>query len=191
MVSYASRPAHDLLRDEAARFHQVPASLVVVTHECARCGSGAHGRPVLLATAALRRPAYVSVARAGDLSIVAVTDAGPVGIDVEVEGAAGFTGFADVALHVDEDGADAVDPTRVWVRKEALLKAYGLGLSVDPSQVRIDDDGLAAWDSPHPRPAAVWLRDLAVPGHVAAVAVLPAAGLDVARLAVAMAPVVD
>jgi hypothetical protein len=61
------------------------------------------------------------------------------------------------------------------VRKEALLKAYGLGLAVDPSDVSIDDDGLVAWGSSHRSPGPVWLRDLVVPGHVVAVAVLPPA----------------
>jgi 4'-phosphopantetheinyl transferase len=109
---------------------------------------------------------------------MAITDAGQVGVDVEAEGAADFAGFADVALHPDERAMTPVDPTRVWVRKEALLKAYGLGLAVDPSDIRLDDDGLATWDSPHRPPGPVWLRDLAVPGHVVAVAVLPDQDVD-------------
>jgi len=160
VVVYDAVPAQDLLRAEAARFHQV----------------------------AVRHPAYVSLARAGDLSVVAVTDAGPVGVDVEAQGAADFAGFADVALHPGERATTADDPTRVWVRKEALIKAYGLGLAVDPSDVRLDDDGLAAWDSPHRPPGAVWLRDLAVPGHVAAVAVLPHAEDDVEGLMLTVRP---
>jgi 4'-phosphopantetheinyl transferase len=138
----------------------------------------------VLATAAVRHPAYVSLARAGDLSVVAVTDAGRVGIDVEPEGAADFAGFEDVALHPGELGANATDPTRVWVRKEALLKAYGLGLLVDPTDIRIDDDGSATWDSPHRPPGQILLRDLEVPGHVVSVVVLPAADHDLAGLAV-------
>jgi 4'-phosphopantetheinyl transferase len=186
VVAYGAVPAPELLRAEAARFHEVPASEVVLVHECPRCGSSAHGRPQLVATASVRHPAYVSLARAGDLSVVAVTDAGPVGVDVEAEGAADFAGFPDVALHPGERETSADDPTRVWVRKEALLKAYGLGLAVDPSDVRLDDDGLASWDSPHRPPGVVWLRDLAVPGHVVAVAVL--AEHDIEGLSVATRP---
>ena len=177
-VEYGARPAHDLLREAAARFHRVPVSHVVLSHECVRCGSDQHGRPFVLATAAIRRPAYVSLARAGDVSVVAVTDAGPVGVDVEVEGAAELADVADVALHPDERGT--LDPTRAWVRKEAVLKAYGLGLVVEPSDVRVDHDGLAAWDSPHPSPGTVWLRDIAAPGLVLAVAILP--DVDLATL---------
>lgn len=114
--------------------------------------------------------------------MVAITDAGPVGVDVEAEGAADFAGFGDVALHPGERANAPADTTRVWVRKEALLKAYGLGLAVNPSDVRLDDDGLVTWDSDHRPPGTVWLRDLAVPGHVAAIAVTALANHDLADL---------
>jgi len=188
VVAYGALPAHAALRAEAARFHRVSPAQIVLVHECPRCGSEAHGRPRLIPTAAVRHPAHVSLARAEDFSVVAITDAGPVGVDVEAECAADFAGFEDVALHPRERAAAADDPTRVWVRKEALLKAYGLGLVVDPSDVRLDDDGLATWDSPHRPPGAVWLRDLAVPGHVMAVAVLPLTQRDLAGLSAAMRP---
>jgi 4'-phosphopantetheinyl transferase len=188
VVAYGVQPAHAVLRAEAARFHQVPPATIVLVHECPRCGSDTHGRPLLVATAAARHPAYVSLARAGDLSVAAITDAGPVGVDVEAEGAADFAGFADVALHPGERGTTDSDPTRAWVRKEALLKAYGLGLAVDPSDVRLDDGGLAAWESEHRLPGPVWWRDLAVPGHVAAVALLPLAGVDLAGLSATVRP---
>ena len=188
VVAYGAVPAHEALRAEAARFHQVPVDRIVVAHECARCGSDAHGRPRILATSAVRQPAHVGLARAGDLSVVAVTDAGPIGVDVEAEGAAGFEGFAGVALHPDERAATPADATRAWVRKEAMLKAYGLGLAVDPSDVRLDDDGLVAWDSFHRPPDAVWLRDLVVPGYVVAVAVLPVAEHDMSGLSATVRP---
>jgi 4'-phosphopantetheinyl transferase len=188
VVAYGVRPAHALLRDEAARFHGVPPENIVLVHECPRCGSEQHGRPRLLATAAVRRPAYVSLARAADLSVTAVSDAGPVGVDVEADRAADFTGFEDVGLHPGEHATTGPDRTRAWVRKEALLKAYGLGLVVDPRDVRLDEDGLVTWDSHHRPPGPVWLRDLALPGHLIAVAVLPRVGQDVAGLSVTVSP---
>ncbi len=186
VVSYGDEPAHALLRAEAARFHDVEPRQIVVVHECPRCGSGEHGRPRLLPTARLRSPAYVSLARAGGLSVVAITDAGQVGVDVEAEGAAEAAGVREVALHPDERSEPRADLTRIWVRKEALLKAYGLGLAVDPADVRLDDDGTVAWDSDHPSPGAVWFRDLAVAGHVATVVVVPDAGQETDELSVTM-----
>lgn len=173
VVGYGEVPAHDLLRAMAARFHSVPVDRIVLGHDCPRCGGDDHGRPVLLPTSSLRAPAHVSLARAGSMSVAAVTDAGPVGIDVEATGAAGFEGYADVALHPDEHAGND-DPTRAWVRKEALLKAYGLGLAIDPREIRIDGTGLEAWESAHPAPAEMRVRDIDVPGHTAALVVLAA-----------------
>jgi 4'-phosphopantetheinyl transferase len=183
VVAYGALPAHDLLRAEAGRFHRVPPDRIVLGHACPRCGSDEHGRPYLLPTATLRRPANVSLARAGDLSVVALSDTGAVGVDLEPDGAADFPGFDDVARHADERGTDA---TIVWVRTEALLKAHGLGLAVDPRDVGIDADGSVTWDSPHAPPGPAWLRDLAVPGHVGAVVVLP--DHDVADMSVTVGP---
>lgn len=183
VVTYGALPAHDLLRGEAARFHDVPPDRIVIAHACPRCGSDEHGRPHLLPTASVRTPAHVSLARAGELSVVALTDAGPVGVDVEPARAAGFPGFDDVARHPVEQG---IDPTVSWVHTEALLKAHGLGLAVDPRDVGIDADGSVTWDSPHSPPGPAWLRDLAVPGHVASVVVLP--DHDVADVSVTVGP---
>ena len=169
MVAYAEVPAHELLRAEAARFHGVPSDRIVLGHECPRCGSDEHGRPVLRATAALRTPAHVSLSRAGALSVVALTEAGPVGVDVEAPGAAEFAGFDDVAL---APGERAADRTRAWVRKEAVLKALGLGLALDPRDVVVDGDGRVSWASAEAGPDGARLQDLDVPGHVVAVAVL-------------------
>lgn len=172
-VAYGHAAAHELLRAEAGRFHGVPGERIVIGHVCPRCGSDEHGRPFLVPTASLRDPAHVSVARADDLSVVAISDVGPVGVDVEPRGAARFAGFDDVGLHPDERHARADDPTLLWVRKEALLKAAGMGLLVDPGLVRVDASGLLAWDAEGRPPGPVLLRDVDVPGHVASVVVLP------------------
>ncbi|MFC6239117.1 4'-phosphopantetheinyl transferase family protein [Longivirga aurantiaca] len=186
VVAYGVRPAHELLREAAGRFHGVPPTTIVLGHECPRCGSDEHGRPLLLPTAAVRAPAHVSLARAGDLSVVALTDVGPVGVDIEAVGAAAFPGFDDVARHPDERGTDA---TASWVRTEALLKAHGFGLAVDPRDISIDADGSVTWDSPHEAPGPAWLRDLEVPGHVVAVVALPEQ--DVTGMSVVVEPASD
>ena len=70
-------------------------------HSCPFCGSIEHGRPCL------EGPIDVSVAHAGGLTVVAVSSAGPVGVDVEVD--------ADVT----------------WVRREAVGKALGVGILLE------------------------------------------------------------
>ena len=88
----------ELLRGEVARFHGVPVQVIEIARTCPRCGSSDRGRPRVRATDALPRPASVSLSRAGRFSVVAVTDAGPVGVDVEAPGAADFPGFDGVAV---------------------------------------------------------------------------------------------
>ena len=92
-------------------------------HTCPRCGSVEHGRPYVDA------PVEVSIAHAPGLTVVAVSEAGPVGVDVEVQ--------------ADQE----------WVSKEAVGKAYGTGLLVAD-------------------PGPAWVCGLAIPGHVAALALL-------------------
>ena len=150
---------------------------------CPWCGSEGHGRPVVAGRA---RP-YLSVARAGPLTMVAVCETAPVGVDLERFGAAGRTG--EGLLHPAEPAVGGVDLTRTWVRKEALLKATGHGLRIDPATVALtapdQPPELLAWpDAPAP---TVRIHDVdAVPGHVAALAVVSAD--PVAPLAVRVSP---
>ena len=176
MVVHGHVPADELLAEEVARFHGVPVHVVEIARTCPRCGSSDHGRPRVRANETLPRPASVSLSRAGSFSVVAVTDAGAVGVDVEAPGAADFPGFDGVALHPEESLDATTSSTQVWTRKEALLKACGLGLDVDPATFRLDVDGIGAWTSSAPAPGPVWWRDLQLPDHVSAVAVLPAPG---------------
>ncbi|HSV40525.1 MAG TPA: hypothetical protein VLI04_17310 [Nocardioidaceae bacterium] len=69
-----------------------------VHHTCPHCGSIEHGRPYVDA------PVAVSVAHTAGLTMVAVSSAGPVGVDVEADAA----------------------PS--WVQREAVGKAHGVGL---------------------------------------------------------------
>jgi 4'-phosphopantetheinyl transferase len=122
---------------------EVTGSDDVVLHQrCERCG-GPHGRPTV--TVGGQPGPHVSMAHAGDLVVVAVAS-NPVGVDVE-------------------PGDD-----RGWVRLEAVLKATGHGLDVDPSLLDVDERGITRWDGPGPTPA-LRLVDLDLaPGYVAAVA---------------------
>ena len=90
-----------------------------------------------------RPPLHVSLAHAGDRVVVAATDLGPVGVDVELDSCAEFAGFDAVSLAESERQELAALPsvhrmtgrTQMWVRKEAVLKATGDGLTVDPRRV--------------------------------------------------------
>lgn len=73
-----------------------------------------------------------SLSHAGDLVAIAVArDAGMIGVDIEpVESMSLLDGLAGSVLHPQEtgDGDALID---AWVRKEAVLKAVGSGLSID------------------------------------------------------------
>lgn len=106
-----------------------------IDHLCATCGGDDHGRPVLHGAAL-----HVSLSRTRTAVAVAVSADAPVGIDVEQVAAAGFDGFDDVALAAGERAGDAQARARAWSRKEAVLKARGTGLSVDPRTVDVRRD---------------------------------------------------
>jgi len=126
---------------------------VVIRSACAACGGTDHGRPAVAADpvdgdARAGRPPQLSLAHAADVVAVAVSTAGPVGVDLEPV-AAVFDGFDGVALGAGEarrigasGGLDAhAVRLRAWVRKESVLKATGRGLAVDPRDVDLDDAG--------------------------------------------------
>ncbi|KRC64854.1 hypothetical protein ASE12_08815 [Aeromicrobium sp. Root236] len=127
-----------------------------IVRACRSCGSDRHGKPYVVG---LDSPVHVSLSRTGGLAALAVTDAGPVGIDVE----ALLTGGAsDVAT---------------WVRKESVVKATGHGLTVDPDLVEVTPPGsapaLIGWPEDEPLGSPVWMYDVECPaGYVAAAAVL-------------------
>ncbi len=171
--------AERLLRTGAAGWSDVPEADVRLLRLCPACGSDRHGRP-LLAPVRGRTLPFVSISRAGPVTVVALCDAGAVGVDVEPAAAAGFPGFDAVALHPRETAPGPHDRTLTWVRKESLLKATGQGLDVDPAWVRLtapsEPPALVSWAGPDPPRQPVWMHDLdTVAGHVAAVSVLAAA----------------
>jgi 4'-phosphopantetheinyl transferase len=145
--------AHLLLRRAVGELRGCPSAAVVVSHRCDVCG-GEHGRPSVEIDG--RRGPHVSIARGGALVVVAVA-AEPVGVDVERL----------------ERGSDTAELT-TWVRTEAVLKATGLGLTVDPSSVGLDVRGdeprLVGWDGPGRRPV-MRIADVATEaGHLVSVA---------------------
>jgi 4'-phosphopantetheinyl transferase len=176
-----------LLRHAVAGLGARTPDEVTVGRWCRGCARLAdHGRPVVLDDAGgVERDVHLSVAHAGDVVVAAVTLAGRVGVDVERVAGTGFEGFDDAVLTVRERAhvrqlraADrAAWRARTWTRKEALLKATGHGLTVEPRSVDVMDPHVgwpaALADDLRP-PDLAHLVDLPVlaPGHVATLAVL-------------------
>ena len=138
-VRQASRfvQARALLRGVLGARLRCPAADVTLQVVCPGCG-GEHG-PVLLAGGA---GPFLSVTRAGPLIAVAVTDHGPVGVDVESYAAVAAAPLAGIGLAVTghrhlRRAADPRAPARAWVSTEAALKAAGTGLRTDPADVEI------------------------------------------------------
>ena len=148
---------------------------VTHTHLCPRCGSDAHGRPVLTG----RRDLGISVAHTDEVTAVAGVEGTSVGVDLEPVGVAGRPSIAAVLLHPHEHAGDAEELTRTWVRKESLLKALGTGLSVDPREVELTGPGEAPQARRLPAPfgdVAVRMQDLGLgASHVGCVSVLSTA----------------
>jgi 4'-phosphopantetheinyl transferase len=138
-----------------------------------------HGRPTVDLP-----DVEVSVSHTGRYVAVAITRAGPVGVDVEtVPDAYGeLLTWACTAREVAGVG-DATDFAQMWTRKEAVLKATGTGLRRDPREVVVtnpDEPPALIGLGNGPLPACS-LHDLSLDTeHIGAVAVLTAAQIDIA-----------
>ena len=107
----------------------LPPEKVPLRRDCDGCGRP-HGRPYLPGG-----EYHLSVSHSGDWVAVAITDLGPVGIDVERH-TARAAGLAEAVLAPAEAEAYARLPEAeraaaliaYWTRKEAVLKATGDGL---------------------------------------------------------------
>jgi 4'-phosphopantetheinyl transferase len=114
----------------------VTADVVNSGRLCAQCGSSRHGRPWLRAYGVTH---HVSLSRSGGHLVTVLADA-PVGIDVESVADVARRWDAGLVLAPDEDPATDVDRARAWVRKEAVLKQRGTGLSTPMTEVVLADE---------------------------------------------------
>ena len=116
-----------LLRGLAGELLGIAADEVALSATCADCG-GPHGAPVIAGT-----DLRVSLSHADGLAVAVARRGAAVGVDVErsvlpaerLAAIGTLTGRASV---------------RHWTRVEAVLKADGRGLRVDPSLVVIDTE---------------------------------------------------
>lgn len=168
--------AHAMLRVLVGQRLDVDPRLLTFTPR------GDYGKPELV-----YRPhrVHVNLASAGDRVVCAVTEHGPVGVDVEshsvIADANRFGELDRILLTSAErrllaDTGDRVGSlTRWWVRKEAVLKASGEGLTVEPTTLQMsaphEAPQLLGWRG-RPVPE-LWMSDLDVgTGYEAAVVVV-------------------
>lgn len=126
-----------LRRELGARLGLAPDAVPLTRLPCPLCG-GAHGRPAVAGATGERL--HFSLSHAGDLVLLAFAPV-PVGADVESHPSAATTAETARALHPDERAELASLPApqrpaafaRCWTRKEAYLKARGVGLGEDPA----------------------------------------------------------
>lgn len=131
---------------------------IEIRQRCARCG-GPHGRPTVVVAG--RRSPFVSWSSSGDRTVV-VVDRSPVGVDA--------VGHEDLVS---------------WARTEAVLKATGHGLDVDPALLEIASGRVRRWDGPGRRPR-LHVTDVDLgSGLVGAVAHAPRRSVRVVPAAVA------
>ncbi|MET7621467.1 4'-phosphopantetheinyl transferase superfamily protein [Streptomyces sp. NPDC005408] len=161
--------AHVMLRRLLGeQLGQAPEAVTLTREPCTSCG-GPHGRPVVPGS-----PVHFSLSHTSGLVMIALATA-QVGIDVErVPDDPGVVADVAAQLHPRErtelaalSAADhATAFARCWTRKEALLKATGVGLNEDVALTYVGA-------GPQPAVTADWLlADLpADRGYTAAVAV--------------------
>jgi 4'-phosphopantetheinyl transferase len=122
--------AHAALRREVGEVTGVaPATLRILRAPCLSCG-GPHGKPVTDGV-------HFSLSRSGDWAAIAIDPVAAVGIDLEIR--QGDDLLEPLRSTVLACGEDSDDLLRTWVRKEALLKLSGAGLTRSMTTLRADD----------------------------------------------------
>ena len=170
-----------LLRMVAARHLGVRPEDVAIDRTCGRCGAQ-HGRPRLPGSGL-----QASVSHSGDIVAVAITAAGPVGVDVEAVRRIDVAAVTESVCTPDERSyvRAATDFYTFWTRKEAVLKATGEGLHRPMTDLHVTPPGsapllLRLGDA---TPPACQMSDIAVRnGHKACVAVLAADPVTISTL---------
>lgn len=134
-----------VLRTLVGRLAGVEPGEVVIEARCPDCG-GPHGRPVVMAPDAATT-IRISLAYAGTAIVAAVSVGSAIGVDAELRrtGTTADAARRDAAKReavrsISGTDSDSVDPLIRWTRIEAVLKADGRGLRVDPSAVAFTAD---------------------------------------------------
>lgn len=162
-----------LLRAVVAEISGVHLSAVTIDRTCPDCGAP-HGRPQVVGG-----DLEVSISHSGDVVAVAVTEAGPVGVDIEIVARWDYSRVLGYLCTPAERRLvrGQRDFYALWTRKEAILKATGEGLRRPMTEVVVAPPGaepelLPLMGAP-PRPCR--MADVSPnDGYAGAVAVLTA-----------------
>jgi 4'-phosphopantetheinyl transferase len=129
-----------------------------VTHLCPRCGGTDHGRPAVVGTDGEALPWDVSFSRTPAAAAAAASGDARVGVDIESTVLIERHPVVDALLHPSELAISGRELARLWVAKEALLKATGDGLNVDLREIQLaisaERATVVAWPAGRPFPVA-------------------------------------
>lgn len=130
--------AHRLVRVCAGELLAIDPGEVDLEQRCGTCGRGGHGRPRVRG----HPEVFVSLSHTRG-QVAAVASDRPCGIDVEWRAASIPRGAVTAGERswLDRRPDPSTDFTRLWVRKEALVKC---GLALHPGDLEVvDESGLA------------------------------------------------
>jgi 4'-phosphopantetheinyl transferase len=131
--------------------------------------AGEHGKPHLEGDVL-----HFNVSHAGRHALIALSDAAPVGVDLEcIDRERAFDDLAEQFYSLQECAACKGNPEmffQLWSCKEAVVKAWGTGILDGLPALSTHADGIRDAAAPGHRPARVW--HIAAPdGYAAALAI--------------------
>ena len=161
-----------LLRLAVGYLANVDPVMISVDRTCDACGQP-HGRTRLVGI-----DLHASISHSGDRVAVALTRAGPVGVDVERISPIEVGVLASEVLAPGEQAISARDFFTYWVRKESVVKATGDGIPAGLERVRVSRPSEPAFllDYPGRSLRAVTMADLSPGDDYAAAATVLAPG---------------
>ncbi|MEU6055943.1 4'-phosphopantetheinyl transferase superfamily protein [Streptomyces xanthochromogenes] len=154
-----------------------PEQVRIGVRPCPGCGSPDHGPPTILPY----RGVDISLSHSEGYSALAVSTRGPVGLDIEKVRALDYEALAAVSLSARERAHVAAHDVpsaflRCWTRKEAVLKAVGIGLHSDLAALDVRPHRTGPVGVTHVGPTGTtnWeVSDLALPDNLAAAVAHP------------------